>query len=94
MPIEVPYSLLIRDGGFAWSCGQLALDGDTGVIGPDDLGIQSGTVSDYIDEILARGDLPVSSVRRLLLYHVDRGTGERNRMLGIFRQRFEPPMAA
>jgi len=88
MPIEVPYSLMLRAGGYAWSCGQLALDSDSSVMAADDLGAQCRIVRDYVDEILTRGDLPASSVQRMLLYHVDRGIGERDRMLHIFRQRF------
>lgn len=88
MPIDVPYSLLLRNGEFAWSCGQLALDSDSSVIAADDLGAQSRIVCNYIDEILARGDLPASAARRMLLYYVDQGTGDRDLMLEIFRQRF------
>jgi len=88
MPIDVPYSLLLRAGDFAWSGGQLALDSDSSVLAADDLGVQSRIVCNYIDEIMARGDLPASAARRMLLYYVDRGTGDRGQMLDIFRQRF------
>lgn len=88
MPIDVPYSLMLRVGNFAWSCGQLALDSDSSVLAADDLGAQSRIVCNYIDEILARGDLPASTARRMLLYYVDRGAGDRDQVLEIFRQRF------
>jgi len=88
MPIDVPYSLMLRVGDFAWSGGQLALDSNSSVIAADDLGAQCGIVCNYINEIMARGDLPASTAQRMLLYYVDRGTGARDRMLDIFRQRF------
>lgn len=88
MPIEVPYSLMLRAGNHAWSCGQLALDSDSSVMAANDLGAQSRIVRGYIDEILIRGDLPASSIRRMILYYVERRPGDRDRMCDIFRQHF------
>ncbi len=88
MPIELPYSLLLRAGDHAWSCGQLALDADASVLAAGDLDAQSTIVCGYIDEILKRGGLPPSSVQRLLLYYVDQGDGGRARMCDIFAKRF------
>ncbi len=70
MPIDVPYSLLVRDGDYAWSCGQLALDADSKVLAPDDLAEQSRIVAAYIAEVLDRGDVNPASRKRLLCYYV------------------------
>lgn len=67
MPVEVPVSLLLQDGNYAWSCGQLSLDADGQVLHPDDLTAQSAQVCRYIAEILGRVDLSIDVVRRALL---------------------------
>ena len=59
MPIDVPYSFMVRDGARAWSCGQLALDQSSQVMAPGDLVRQSEIVCDYIETILERGELTV-----------------------------------
>lgn len=69
MPIDVPYSLLVRDGDHAWSCGQLALDADSNVLAADDLVAQSTIVADYIAEVLDRGGLAPEHLKRLVLYY-------------------------
>lgn len=70
MRIDVPYSLLVRDGDYAWSCGQLALDGDSNVVAPDDLVAQSTLVAGYIAQVLERGGLSPDHLKRLLMYFV------------------------
>ena len=70
MRIDVPYSLLVRDGDQAWTCGQLALDADANVLAADDLGSQSAIVAGYIAELVERIGLDVDHLKRLLLYYV------------------------
>ena len=88
MAIDVPYSFLVRDEAMAWSCGQLALDKNSQVVGPNDIAIQSRVVCDYIEEILGRGSVSAQSVTKLLLYYVHTGEPDRQKMLEIFRDRF------
>ncbi len=70
MRIDVPYSLLVRDGDHAWSCGQLALDAQSNVLAANDLIAQSSIVAGYIREVLGRGGLEPANLKRLLLYYV------------------------
>lgn len=75
MRIDVPYSLLVRDGDYAWSCGQLALDGDSNVLAAGNLAEQSSLVAGYIAQVLDRGGLGPEHLKRLLLYYVPDGPG-------------------
>ena len=88
MPIEIPYSLLIRDGDVAWTCGQVPLDGDSRVVSPDDLVAQTRVVSDHIEEILHLGALPNAAIGKLVLYCVSRRDIDKKRMIEAFRARF------
>lgn len=89
MRIDVPYSLLVRDGDHAWTCGQIALDGQSNVVAADDLVAQSEIVAGYVEEVLGRGGLAAENLKRLMLYYVpDRnsfGGGEVKRMRAAFR---------
>ncbi len=75
MRIDVPYSLLVRDGDYAWSCGQLALDGDSNVLAAGNLAEQSSLVAGYIAQVLERGGLGPEHLKRLVLYYVPDGPG-------------------
>ncbi len=88
MPIEIPYSLLVRDGDVAWTCGQVPLDGDSRVVAPDDLVAQTRVVSDHIEEILLLGALPNAAIGKLVLYCVSRRDSDKKRMIEAFRARF------
>jgi enamine deaminase RidA (YjgF/YER057c/UK114 family) len=88
MPIEVPYSLLVRDGALAWTCGQVALDEASRVLHPGDLVAQARCVCRYIDEILERGGLGRQHVGKLVVYHVAENDDERARMLDLLRTHF------
>ena len=88
MAIDTPYSFMVRDDNLAWSCGQLALDKKSQVIGANNIEKQSYVVCDYILEILLRADLHIQSVTKLLLYYVDTGKNNREKMLNIFQERF------
>ncbi len=88
MPIDLPYSFLVKDGDFAWSCGQLALDSQSQIMAAGDLVAQSEIVCDYIEKILKRADLDPSALRRLLLYYIDQNDGDRDAMLKVFESRF------
>ena len=88
MAIDTPSSFMVRDDNLAWSCGQLALDKKSQVIGANNIEKQSYVVCDYILEILLRADLHIQSVTKLLLYYVDTGKNNREMMVGIFQERF------
>jgi enamine deaminase RidA (YjgF/YER057c/UK114 family) len=88
MPIEVPYSFLVRDCNSAWTCGQLALNENSEIIAPGDLTAQSEVVCDYIETILPDAKLEKPSLRRLLLYYIHRNDNSRDAMVAIFRKRF------
>ncbi len=92
MRIDVPYSLLVRGGDYAWSCGQLALDRHSNVVAPDDLVAQSTLVAGYIREVLNRGGLSPEHLKRLVLYFVPLNarsdTEDVERMRSAFRSVF------
>jgi enamine deaminase RidA (YjgF/YER057c/UK114 family) len=88
MPIDVPYSFLLRDDALAWSCGQLPLDGASNVLAPGDLIAQTRITCDYICDILERGGFDSSTVGKLVLYHVDCTADLRREMLDVTRKRF------
>ena len=88
MAIDTPYSFMVRDDNLAWSCGQIALDKKSQVLGANNIEKQSYVVCDYILEILSRADLHIQSVTKLLLYYVDTGKNNREMMVGIFQERF------
>ena len=88
MPIEIPYSALVRDGDLAWSCGQVPLDADSRVVAPDDLVAQTEVVCGYVEETLRLGGLSGDAVGKLVLYYVARDHGDRDRMMAVCRARF------
>ena len=88
MPIDVPYSLLLRDGDLAWSCGQCPLDARARVLDPGDLEAQTHHVCRYIGEVLERGGLTTDAIGKQLLYYVPRRQGDGERMVAIARQYF------
>ena len=88
MEIDTPYSFMVKDDNLAWSCGQLALDKKSQVIGANNIEKQSYVVCDYILEILSRADMRIQSVTKLLLYYVNTGENNRDMMLDIFQKKF------
>ena len=88
MEIDTPYSFMVKDDNLAWSCGQLALDKKSQVIGANNIEKQSYVVCDYILEILSRAGMHIQSVTKLLLYYVENGENNREKMLDIFQEKF------
>jgi len=88
MRIEHPYSLLVRDGGFAWTCGQCPLSADGAVLAPDDLFGQADHVDGYIRRLLDKADYSPASVGKLVVYHAPQEPAETERMLSRFRSAF------
>jgi enamine deaminase RidA (YjgF/YER057c/UK114 family) len=85
MRIEHPYSLLVRQGGFAWTCGQCPLAPDGAVLAPDDLGAQAEPVDGYIRHLLAKAGYVPANVGKLVAYHAVDAPAATERMLGHFR---------
>jgi enamine deaminase RidA (YjgF/YER057c/UK114 family) len=88
MRIEHPYSLLVRAGNLAWTCGQCPLSPEGAVIGPDDLARQADCVADYITRVLAKAELSAADVGKLLLYHAPAEPADTERLLESFASAF------
>src|SRR5215472_10972821 len=85
MRIEHPYSLLVREGGFAWTCGQCPLSKDGAVLAPGDLVAQASHVDRYIRHLFEKAGLAPESVGKLVVYYEARDPAETARMLSLFR---------
>src|SRR5262245_23331881 len=90
MRIEHPYSLLVRDGRTAWSCGQCPLDSQGSVLAPGDLREQTNHVVDLIEQVLQRAELSLHTVGKLIVYHVAANPEAVAGMLAILLRRFGP----
>jgi enamine deaminase RidA (YjgF/YER057c/UK114 family) len=85
MRIEHPYSLLVRAGGHAWTCGQCPLSADGAVLAADDLAGQAAHVDFYIRHLLDKAGYAPASVGKLVLYHAPDEAAAIARMLSLFR---------
>ena len=88
MRIEHPYSLLVRAGAHAWSCGQCPLSPEGAVLAPDDLLGQAAHVEGYIRRLLEKAEYSPESVGKLVLYHAQDKPAATGRMLSHFRSGF------
>lgn len=90
MPIEVPYSMLVRDGDLAWTCGQVPLDDKSQVVAPHDLLGQTEEVCGNVQEIFRRRSIPIEDVGQVILYYVPTPGGKADvaEMLARCRVRF------
>ncbi|KAF1036142.1 MAG: hypothetical protein GAK33_04145 [Burkholderia lata] len=88
MRIDTPYSLLVRDGEFAWTCGQCPLDSNGHVLAPGDLGQQTRHVAQIILRLLESASLELTSVGKLVVYYVDSGAESVETMLSVLTDAF------
>jgi enamine deaminase RidA (YjgF/YER057c/UK114 family) len=88
MRIEHPYSLLVRDAGFAWTCGQCPLSADGAVLAPGDLVGQADHVDRYIRRLLDKAGYLPASVGKLVVYHAPHERATTEHMLSRFRNAF------
>jgi enamine deaminase RidA (YjgF/YER057c/UK114 family) len=88
MRIEVPYSLLVREGELAWSCGQCPLNRGGEVLAPFQLAEQTTHVVQFIETILAKAELAPASVGKLVVYHASTSASETLRMRDILLECF------
>jgi hypothetical protein len=78
----------VRDGGFAWTCGQCPLSADGAVLAPDDLVDQAKHVDGYIRRLLDKAGYSPDKVGKFVLYHAPCEPAETGRMLSHFRSTF------
>jgi enamine deaminase RidA (YjgF/YER057c/UK114 family) len=88
MRIDHPYSLVVRDGAIAWSCGQCPLDKEGHVWAPGDLAEQTRCIVPFIQKGLDGVGLSPESVGKIVVYFVDVGARERQQMMSILRSAF------
>ncbi|HVM80410.1 MAG TPA: RidA family protein [Stellaceae bacterium] len=69
MRIEHPYSMLVRAGGHAWTCGQCPLAANGAVLAPEDIIGQAEHVDRYIRTLLVKADYTPANVGKLVIYH-------------------------
>lgn len=87
MRIDHPYSMLVRDGDMAWSCGQCPLDQEGEVLYPGDLLAQAVVVCDFIKRFLREIGCPASSLGRVVAYFVKRTPGDEQMLLRLLHDR-------
>jgi len=85
MRIDHPYSLVVRDGAVAWSCGQCPLDAEGRVLTPGDLVAQTKCVARFVQNALDSVELASKSVSKIVAYYVDLGARETQQMNSILR---------
>ncbi len=88
MRIEHPYSMLVRAGGHAWSCGQCPLSIDGAVLAAGDLVAQAEHVDRYIRRLREKADLAPENVGKLVLYHEARDPEAAQRMQSLFQRAY------
>ncbi|WP_158665202.1 Rid family hydrolase [Ensifer adhaerens] len=84
MRIEHPYSLIVKEGTLAWSCGQCPLDGEGAVLFPGDLSAQAEAVIGFIERYLGEMGCAIWSVGQLLVYYVKTAPGDAARLKELF----------
>ena len=85
MRIDHPYSLVVRDGAVAWSCGQCPLDAEGRVLAPGDLVAQTRCVARFVQNALDSVEFASKSVSKIVVYYVDLGARETQQMNSILR---------
>lgn len=88
MRIDHPYSLIVKDGGLAWSCGQCPLDADGAVLFPHDMVAQAKAVAGFIARYLGDMGCATSSIGRLVAYYVKTASNDDRRLKDLFQQAF------
>ncbi|MCF4996628.1 hypothetical protein GIW70_13260 [Pseudomonas syringae] len=88
MKIEHPYSLLVQEAGFAWTCGQCPLDENGQVAHENDLVAQTHHVVQSIRTILSRAELQSPIVGKLVVYYVEQSAECVQQMLAILQHEF------
>ncbi|MDT4821602.1 TIGR00004: reactive intermediate/imine deaminase [compost metagenome] len=88
MKIEHPYSLLVQDGGYAWTCGQCPLDENGQVAHENNLIAQTRHVVQSIRTILDHSKLQSPAVAKLVVYYVEQEPDCVQEMIALLEQEF------
>ncbi len=88
MRLDHPYSSLITEGDYAWTCGQCPLDTSGNVLYANDLVAQAKLVAQYIHVSLEHASFIPSSVVKLVVYCTQTDTDQVPAMLQVFEQSF------
>ena len=86
MRIDIPYSLMIRDGALAWSTGQCPLDATGAVVHPDNFVLQIEYVCGLIEQTLSAAKTP--AIARMTVYYVDQSVEAVTTALEVLRSHF------
>lgn len=87
MRIDHPYSMFVREGDMAWSCGQCPLDAKGEVLYPGDLLAQGLVVCDFIKRFMREIGCSVASLGRVVAYYVKREPDDAETLLRLLRDR-------
>lgn len=88
MRLDHPYSSLVTEGDYAWTCGQCPLDNSGNVLYANDLVAQAKLVAEYIHVSLEDATFDPSSVVKLVVYYTQTDTDQVLAMLQVFEQSF------
>ena len=88
MRLDHPYSSLVTEGDYAWTCGQCPLDTSGNVLYANDLVAQAKLVAEYINVSLEDASFIPSSVVKLVVYYTQTDTDQVLAMLQVFEQSF------
>ena len=88
MRLDHPYSSLVIEGDYAWTCGQCPLDTSGNVLYANDLVAQAKLVAEYIHFSLEEATFTPSSVAKLVVYYTQTDTDQVLAMLQVFEQSF------
>ncbi|KIY41733.1 hypothetical protein TZ03_06400 [Pseudomonas sp. 10-1B] len=88
MKIDHPYSLLVQEGGVAWSCGQCPLDANGQVAHEDDLIAQTHHVVQSIRKILDSSEMRSPMAAKLVVYYVEKFPDLFQEMMFLLKQAF------
>ena len=88
MRLDHPYSSLVTEGDYAWTCGQCPLDVSGNVLYANDLVAQAKLVAEYIHVSLEDASFNPLSVAKLVVYYTQTDTNQVLAMLQVFEQSF------
>lgn len=87
MRIDHPYSMFVRDGDMAWSCGQCPLDAKGEVLYPGNLLAQAVVVCDFIKRFMRDIGCAASALGRVVAYYVKQQPGDEQMLTRLLRDR-------
>ncbi len=88
MRLDHPYSSLVNEGDYAWTCGQCPLDTSGNVLYANDIVAQAKLVAEYIHVSLKDASFTPLSVAKLVVYYTQTDTDQVLAMLQVFEQSF------